>query len=636
MKIKEELTVKIAENGVFCAEIILPETPTKREKFAAELLFDYAEKMCDRKLRYAPDAKNKIIIGNPERNAAAAELISAEDFKKSVPGPEGFMILSCENTLLLAGSSGDDLERERGTLYAVYELLERFFGCSLAAYSGSDFPAGEYIAHHDELSVSDCEYKKPAADVSYRCAIVQYNNWAGDANHRLNEKFLGWLSKNRYNRMLVWWSIYEEYKQNGMLDLADKYGILFTVGHHETACMLLPQEGNKYFPEKYYRTHPEYYRLKPDGTRYYMKPGEFSGQFVFCLRNENCIKQFSENLLEWSHQNPIADTVTVWPNDGTHEQCCCRECQKHDKNDNYTYFVNETAKYLRSKGSMLKIDKLAYRDLLSCGENDTLEAGIVVDAATAQGTGIRDVGKPDGSGLNGTAYEKVLLSWINAGATGVYYDYFMGVYSKRQRYMPCADEMQAICKRFLEKNISGLGTQIECYNLWNNIFNFYTYGRTAYDVSNSMEDCLDLFCRIFGEGAPYIKEIIKICEAALDGVWIFGAAIHMMEVVNKEKVYNLFDKALDAAKLSLCKNNIRLFRMVFRYSDLEINNRKNPTVEGITYTKYSEAVDKNGELWYMRKKFDSFISGSEGVGAAFPITTENEGFEPDKYYIFDC
>ena len=122
--------MKIAENGVFCAEIILPETPTKREKFAAELLFDYAEKMCDRKLRYAPDAKNKIIIGNPERNAAAAELISAEDFKKSVPGPEGFMILSCENTLLLAGSSGDDMERERGTLYAVYELLERFSGAA--------------------------------------------------------------------------------------------------------------------------------------------------------------------------------------------------------------------------------------------------------------------------------------------------------------------------------------------------------------------------------------------------------------------------------------------------------------------------------------------------------------------------
>jgi len=171
-----------------------------------------------------------------------------------------------------------------------------------------------------------------------------------------------------------------------------------------------------------------------------------------------------------------------------------------------------------------------------------------------------------------------------------------------------------------------------CFNVY--IFNFYTYGRTAYDISLSFEDNLDRFCRNFGDGAKYIAEIIRYGEGIIDGqASIDKASIYLMEHIDKEYVYNLYEKALEAAKGAVARNNVRLMRMVFRYSDLEFNNpRYTDEDTGII----SNAGDESGELWYMHDKFDSFKSGKEGYAIAMPIkkTTEKE-FTPDKWYIFE-
>ena len=49
----------------------------------------------------------------------------------------------------------------------------------------------------------------------------------------------------------------------------------------------------------------------------------------------------------------------------------------------------------------------------------------------------------------------------------------------------------------------------------------------------------------------------------------------------------------------------------------------------------SKVEDENGELWFMRQNFDSFISEREGIGAAFPIIKQHEGFKENKYYVFE-
>ena len=633
MKVK---VINIVQNQNTNTIIILPREATERERLAAEELQKYIKRISGVLLSIHHDDEkpsgDRILIGGPRRNRQTKKIIDEAEFDRLVPGLEGVFIQTCgDHTLLLAGSEKNANDCERGTLYAVYEFLERFLGCSLSAYSHPDLKAGEEVPHQNDIHVGKIFYCKAQADSPYRTAIVQYSDSAGNPNHQLNLPFLDWLSKNRYNRILTWASIYEEYKRNGMLWEAERRGIRFTVGHHEASKLFLPPEGNAYFSEKYYETHPEYYKLLENGTRYHLT--DHWGQWVFCSRNQDVISQVSQNVIHWVSQNPLVDIVALWPNDGIAEQCSCALCKPYSKAENYVYFLNEVAKRVSAVHPDVKIDMLVYVDLWDCPDNIRLEPCLMVDESTWHSSGLRTVGKSDGGSLIGTMFETNLLKWHDAGAQVVYYDYYMGIYASRQRYIPMADEVQPIWKRFSEKGIMGAGTQIECFNLWNHIFNFYTFGRTAYDHSLSMEDNLERFCRIFGRGAEPIKTVIRLAESCLDGqAAIEQAGIYLMEHIDKETVYRCFEEALSAAETPRHRNNIRLFRMVFRYSDLELEEESSRIMD--PYEKVKIYSDPTGELRNMNR-FDSFWKNDPGYGITIPAGGEEKPFDADIWYLFE-
>ena len=626
--------MKITQNGKAVCGIVLPKEPTLRESFAAEELIAYIKKISGAELTLSDKFDYKIIVGEPAKNEAAKAFLTQEEFEKLVPGPEGFIIKADEKNLLIAGSSKHVGEQERGTVYGSYEFLERFLGCSLAVFSNSAAQAGEYVPHMADIEVKPFEYIQACSDVGYRTAIIQHGFWVGDPNHKLNEKFISWLAKNRYNRILTWSGVYEGYKKNGMLKEAEKRGILFSVGHHQAITMLLPHNGNEYFAEKYAETHPEYYKLLADGTRYVVKDGDYTEQLILCMRNEQLINQMAENIIKWSDANPQVDIISLWPHDGKHEQCQCELCRDYSKDANYSYFVNSIVEKVNKLKPNIKIDRIAYLDLIEC-DSDVLSSSVIIDEALWHEK-LRTIGRPDGSCFADSVFEKNILEWKSTGATVVYYDYLMGNYGAQQKWMPGADEMQAVCKRFVEKGIYGLGSQMECYNLWNNICNFYTYGRTAYNTDLSMEDNLERFSKIFGGGSEYIKEIIRLAEEVVDGQSVISAAsAYLINNVDKEKVYRLFEKALDEAKDKNARNNIRMFRMVFRYSHLQV--RCVPDENGLRDITDAE----RSEIWYMHDNFDSFLNNKrEGYGIAIDVKSENVHrsdiiFAPDKWYIFE-
>ena len=119
-----------------------------------------------------------------------------------------------------------------------------------------------------ESAVFTCLLYTSSCDLAYRGAIVQYADAAGEVDRGLNIPFFDWLGKNRYNNIMTWAGCFEKMKSLGLLKEAERRGIRFTVGHHEASKLFMPAHGNAYFPEHYYETHPEYYRLSEDGTRY--------------------------------------------------------------------------------------------------------------------------------------------------------------------------------------------------------------------------------------------------------------------------------------------------------------------------------------------------------------------------------
>ena len=98
--------MKIVENRKSKCSILLPDNPTMREKFAAEELTAYIQKISGAELSENFDTEYRIIIGEPERNKAAAQIISQTEFERLVPGPEGFLIKITEQEVLrLSGCS---------------------------------------------------------------------------------------------------------------------------------------------------------------------------------------------------------------------------------------------------------------------------------------------------------------------------------------------------------------------------------------------------------------------------------------------------------------------------------------------------------------------------------------------------
>lgn len=622
--------------------IVTPETATKREFFAADELYRYLNKILSGiEIVITNDSTqvtgNKLLIGGPERNKLTAAYISEADFDAVVPGPEGVFIKAFgDDTLVVAGSSKNVNENERGTLYAAYELLERFLGCSFAAYMNPDYAGGEYVSNLKEIDLSGIEYIKAAADNSYRTAITEYHGRSHESV--LNTLFIDWLAKNRYNRMLLWMRSYETLKEIGTIDEIEKRGIVLSVGHHDAIPTFLPRDGNAFFPEKYYETHPEYYKLMEDGTRFYREEREHFGAWCLCSRNEEIHKVLANNVMAWIEKNPTVDTIALWPMDGKRPMCCCSECSKYSDVENYVYAQNEVAKIIGKKYPHIKIDMLAYAGLFNCPDGLELEPNLFIDeAVTSVELGIRSVGRPDGTCLTGTPYEENLLKWKKSGASVVYYEYFMGTHSCRHRWMPCADEFQAYWKRFMEVGISGAGTQIEYWNFWNNIFNFYSFARTGYNTELSLDDSLTAFTKIFGEGAPYIAEIIRTGEACLDGqVSIKRAGLFLMENIDKDACYANFDKALAAASTPEARNNIRMLRMMFRYSDIECKYTKLGKDDFYVYVAYEDIEDPDGELHYMSHHYDSSKWNVPGFGCAFPVDNQKQAeFVPDNWYAFE-
>lgn len=618
--------------------LLLPEQPTLRERFAAEELSRYLRRILSVETQDAQEAEpeaNHFVIGGPSRNKVAGKMLDASAFRALLTGPEGIYIEIRDNFVFIAGSEGEFDDKERGTVYGVYEFLERYLSCCFAAYSDPLLKAGEIVPVMDSCVLSDGRYIKAMADRPYRTAIIQYGEAAGNPYHKLNLPFIDWMCKNRYNRILTWASVYEVYKKTGLCEELDRRGIRLSVGHHESSRMWLPYFGNEYFPEHYAETHPEYYRLNADGSRFQPKSSEdHTGQWVYCSRNADCIETIAANLNRWIDENPLVDVIAFWPNDGVWEQCSCEKCAPYSKVENYTWFQNEVAKRVNRVHPEVKLDMLVYVDLWEYPRGQKLESCLLVDEATWAASGQRKCGKPDGSCLSGTDIEKNLMAWKNAGAEVVYYDYYMGVFPGRQRVIPMADEVQSIWKRFVKLGILGAGTQIECFNIWNNLCNLYTFGRTAYDVSRSFEDNLKEMCALYGKGGPFVAKAVRIMEETLDGQEIIGfAGQYMITHVDKEQVYRLFEQALDAAEGKTERNNVRLSRMAFRYTDLEVNDDSNASRKG--YSRFQTYDDPTGELAYMAVHFDSFLHNDPGVGIAIPVTNTRTEYQPDQWLLFE-
>ena len=156
-----------------------------------------------------------------------------------------------------------------------------------------------------------------------------------------------------------------------------------------------------------------------------------------------------------------------------------------------------------------------------------------------------------------------------------------------------------------------------------------------FDTTLNIEVHLSRFCKIFGEGAEEISEVIRYAEQIQNGQTdIMTAGLWLSRNIDKQNIYRLYDKALEKASTAFARNNIRLMRMAFRYTDLETSLQEAPC-DDTDFQSIISYTEPTGELYTMTE-FDSFWRNDPGFGISIPGTGYyNKEFKKDIWYTFD-
>ncbi len=305
--------VALVREGQPVAVVVLPEQPTGVVTYAAQELVAHLKLASGATLPVVSEAADRadqrarVYLG-PCRASAAAEWDR---------WPHGTAVVRAGgSTLVLGGrdTPGAPLAdaTSAGTLFAVYELLERYVGVRWL-WPGE---LGTVVPHQATIAVPDVQLQ---VSPRFRHTRVRFGGLsltpAGfsslAARDRFAEQQMQWLRRHRFNR-----------------------GTSLEYGH-----------GFEDYWARFHQTHPEYFNRLPDGTRrsdpsYYGGEGRLIAMcvsqpalareraaewartrtadrpWVNCAENDTCGKCTCEQCLDWDVPGTIRDHPDLTPAEG--------------------------------------------------------------------------------------------------------------------------------------------------------------------------------------------------------------------------------------------------------------------------------------------------------------------------------
>lgn len=304
--------VDIVNGGVSQYRIVLPANPLPSERYAAEELQSYLQKISGAKLPIVQDSEKansrEILLGN---NAHLGRLGKTLDWKKL--GPDGFILKTDERRLIIAGG------KPRGTLNGVYTLLEEKLGVRWFTPELEKVPQTNRleIPKLDETRVPSLEYREV-----FWTEMMRNADFA--ARHRLNG--------NHYQL---------KEKHGG------RFAVYFPFVH--SLDMLVPVD--------LYTNHPDYFPL--------IKGNRVNGYVQRCLSNPEVLKLSISKVRQWIKDHPEASIISVSQND-TANYCQCDQCKALDDKEgspaaSLLRFVNAIAEDIEHDYPNVRIDTLAYQ-----------------------------------------------------------------------------------------------------------------------------------------------------------------------------------------------------------------------------------------------------------------------------------
>jgi len=296
-------TLTLAENNKTACVIALPDKPTASESFAAGELAAY--------LKGVTKAVFPVVNEKSVKDTAVYVGLTAYAQSQKIPvsslAAEEWCIQTSGSNLIITGGL------PRGTLYGVYEFLEKF--CGVAWLS----PDCEVIPPKSSLTISNLNIKAKPAYLSRYIASAWYRQLPSAEKYN---QYILYVTRNKGNTLAT----------NAAWGFSAKYGspgAVHSFGYYVSAKELFP-------------AHPEYFSMNPDGTR----DGKFMvddyASYQLCLTGKGLRQYLYERLKGYIQKDredctksgaPFPTVYAFSQNDLATYICNCPDCKKISKEE---------------------------------------------------------------------------------------------------------------------------------------------------------------------------------------------------------------------------------------------------------------------------------------------------------------
>ena len=288
----------IARAGKASCRVAVAADATATERTAARELAEYLNKVTGATFSVGrPSAVTGgavIAVGPGAAKAVAPDL----DLNKKTLGEDGIVLKTVGKHLVLTGAEGS----RRGTLYAVYEFLERVVGVRWWTHTEESVPSKPDL----KVGALNTRYKPPFLyrEVFSWGMVPDERQWGYDDS---DAAALDWAQAKFAARL--------RNNGHGTSMPASLGGCYMPLGWCHTFYPFLP-------PAKYFRDHPEWY-------------SEINGKRVgegaqLCMANDEMLAEFSRNALAAIRKQPQLGMVVVTMNDWG-GNCQCAKCRAMDE-----------------------------------------------------------------------------------------------------------------------------------------------------------------------------------------------------------------------------------------------------------------------------------------------------------------
>jgi len=552
-------TMTLIENGASDYVIVIGENAGAAEQTAAAKLQGFLKQISGVELPivrdYVSAQAKELVVGETSRYPVDP----APSGKKPL-GTDGFIVRTMDDKIILAGGG------PRGTLYSIYDFLEKFLGCRWLGKKVTVIPEQATVAVPKVID----EYEVPAFIYRQPSTIPRINN--RDGYTRADD--VDYSLANRINAQGMIGNSTNEEEYGGI--------IYWPVTH--SALAILP-------PSKYIADYPEYFAKNEDGTPIECEHGENNP----CLTNPDVIQIYIDYALDIMDKNPATQGISMGLNDsGT--ICLCTDCRAlyAKENDNGPRFDHVDIPLASQTRALMEVLNLVCEALEEAGYTDVtvnafaygtatypptvdLHEQIVIHFCPINMCYVHGPGECD-YWENLYYFDEVLSGWGKIAKRVTIFEYPLSYNQPGAPYSVWGN-VQDYIQFYYENSAIGL---TQCTATLHDV-NFYEmtgyiYARLLWDPYLDMEELYkDFLPKYYGGGWQYIREYLRFTAEECSGRTLGGVTHHtnclegcsvtgLLAMTNNEIKYTdqLWAKAKELSGGGQCLENVRRAELSFR------------------------------------------------------------------------